>query len=77
MKVKKLQKKLSITRITVANLDDMDMTHALGGAGGGTIEDPLCPEETQNGPYYCPSVQPYSTCVPGCSSIHPECVWPK
>lgn len=79
MKTKKFQKKLSISRSTVADLNNLDMKKAKGGATNTcdcSEEPPICPTESECGPYICPSAQPYSTCYPTCSSIDPQCVWP-
>lgn len=78
MKTKTFERKLRLSKSTIANLDETSMNMALGGATAAcqTLNPDLC-EETNNGPYYCPSVQPYSTCYPNCASVDPRCVWPK
>lgn len=79
MKAKKIEKKLGITRSTVANLNNLSMDRARGGATGACDSgEPVgCETESQCGPYVCPSYQPQSTCYPDCCSIDPTCIWPN
>lgn len=78
MKTKQFQKKLGLSKSTIANLDNLDMGRARGGATANcdSTEPVGCETESECGPYICPSAQPYSTCYPDCTSIDP-CVWPK
>ncbi len=76
MKTKKLNKKLSLKKMTVSNLNGDAMTGIKGGISGTNTEPPYCDTEITCGVTICdyPGCNNTNTCEAGCGESRTDCI---